>query len=456
MDIALKQFVPSEVCLKCDGCCRFPDEKSIWRPKVAQDESKPLAKDIALDGRLKTTCAHGEEQCVFFNHADRTCKIYQTRPFECRLYPFVLFKKGSETVVAAHLSCPYVQEKGDTKEAEGYVGYLRKYFEQPDIKAFLANNPALATDYSEFGREMKELFTIPDDLLSKKSEFERFAGLAPQQLSTFSFSSIYLWKDFFQFRFEIIDDCLCVFAGNEIGAFLYLPPIGKKFSLKAIEQSFKIMDEANGRHKGVSRIENVPEEMLKNFPQEYISSAKPDEYCYNRRDIAELKGNALKSKRSAYNQFSKKYAYEYRAFAPKDIQECSALYEIWAAHKLAKSSDPVFRQMIEDNRMVHRLAMESCRELGLIGRVVCLDQKVKAYTFGYRLNDEIFCILLEIADPEIKSLPTFIFSEFCSDTELEKFATINVMDDFALDNVRQTKLSFKPSQRISSYIVKKR
>src|SRR3990167_3748083 len=97
----------------------------------------------------------------------------------------------------------------------------------------------------------------------KKNEFERFAGFSKHHLSSFSFSSIYLWKDFFQFRFEVIDGCLCVFAGNEVGSFLYLPPLapfGKKFSLKAVEQSFKIMDKANGRHKGVSRIENVPQD----------------------------------------------------------------------------------------------------------------------------------------------------------------------------------------------------
>lgn len=160
MPTELKQFVPSEVCLKCDGCCRFQNEKSIWRPRVAQEESTALTKDIASDGRLKTSCVHGEEQCVFFNREDRTCRIYQTRPFECRLYPFVLLKKGAETVVAAHLSCPYVQEKGDTKEAAEYVAYLRKYFEQPDVKVFLKNNPGLATDYTESKDELQELFTI--------------------------------------------------------------------------------------------------------------------------------------------------------------------------------------------------------------------------------------------------------------------------------------------------------
>ncbi len=156
----LTQFVPTQVCLSCDGCCRFQDEKSIWRPQAAPEEAKPLTKDIASDGRLKTGCVHGEEQCVFFNRDDRACRIYPTRPFECRLYPFVLYKKDKAIVVAAHRSCPYVQEKGAGSEAAEYIEYLRKYFQQPDVEAFLRNNSALATDYSEYKNELQELFTI--------------------------------------------------------------------------------------------------------------------------------------------------------------------------------------------------------------------------------------------------------------------------------------------------------
>ncbi|MCI0405004.1 MAG: phosphoribosylanthranilate isomerase [candidate division Zixibacteria bacterium] len=38
----LKQFVPQEVCLACDGCCRFKEDSSEWRPKVAKTELDAL------------------------------------------------------------------------------------------------------------------------------------------------------------------------------------------------------------------------------------------------------------------------------------------------------------------------------------------------------------------------------------------------------------------------------
>ena len=44
----LPQFVPQSVCLSCDGCCRFKEEQSSWRPKAVGDEKVQggLAEEI--------------------------------------------------------------------------------------------------------------------------------------------------------------------------------------------------------------------------------------------------------------------------------------------------------------------------------------------------------------------------------------------------------------------------
>lgn len=35
-----KQFVPSNVCLSCDGCCRFKQSDSRWRPHMTKEEQR--------------------------------------------------------------------------------------------------------------------------------------------------------------------------------------------------------------------------------------------------------------------------------------------------------------------------------------------------------------------------------------------------------------------------------
>ena len=75
----LQQFVPSQVCLSCNGCCRFKDEASVWRPRPASDEIEAIRKNglaekilgkeqspLSPDGRIKTVCSDAEHLCSFF------------------------------------------------------------------------------------------------------------------------------------------------------------------------------------------------------------------------------------------------------------------------------------------------------------------------------------------------------------------------------------------------------
>ena len=90
----LPQFVPQKVCLSCDGCCRFKEEKSPWRPKITRDEMNERAlggsglvasifsKQRDEDGYVKAVPCPTGAQCVFFHPPDNTCRVYADRPFE--------------------------------------------------------------------------------------------------------------------------------------------------------------------------------------------------------------------------------------------------------------------------------------------------------------------------------------------------------------------------------------
>jgi hypothetical protein len=111
--------------------------------------------------------------------------------------------------------------------------------------------------------------------------------------------------------------------------------------------------------------------------------------------------------------------------------------------------------MLEENKDVHRIAMENYLGLGLVGRVVLSHGKVIAYTFGYEISKDMFCVLFEVTDPSIAGLPSFIFSEFANDEDIKKYTTINTMDDMFLGNVRRTKELMHPFSRIPVYAVTK-
>lgn len=171
----LKQYVPSEVCLSCDGCCRFKEEESPWRPKVAAEEieltakttgqslpSKRIPKDtITPSGHIKAiSCGQGNHICTFFNPESNTCKIYNFRPFECRLYPFVLTKNNTKVELVVHHACPYVQKTRNQDDFGRYVNYLKEYFKRKEIVDFIGKNPQLLGDYSGYRNELESLFAV--------------------------------------------------------------------------------------------------------------------------------------------------------------------------------------------------------------------------------------------------------------------------------------------------------
>lgn len=294
------------------------------------------------------------------------------------------------------------------------------------------------------------------NLLNQRSLVETYLKQRAFSLSSFSFVTLFGWQDFFEFDFKVINDNLCIFAQHELGRFMYLPPLGGELKSETIEQCFQVMMDVNGK-KGVTRIENVPEEMLSLFPKDqYVFSLKGYEYCYGREDIARLEGNKYKTKRSSYNQFAKNNLYQYMPYEKNMLEECLFLYKTWAESRALIYEDDIYRQMLEENEKVHQLTLEYYKELELTARVVVVNNKIKAYTVGFEISRDIFCILFEIADLTMKGLPVFIFSKFCQDDSLERYKFINVMDDFELANIKKTKMSFHPSKLIPSYIIKKR
>ena len=287
----------------------------------------------------------------------------------------------------------------------------------------------------------------------RKKLFKKYAGRLEFKLSTYSFANVFLWKNFFEFDFKIIDDYLCIFARYDAGTFLYLPPIGKKLTKSVVDQCFEYLGKHNSR-RGVGRIENVAEDQLTSFSSDQFDIYKKGyEYCYLKDDQINARGNTFKSKRSDYNYFVKGYQSQFVPFEKGMLTDCLSLYESWTKKRSALNKDVIYNQMLEDNRKVHELALKNDEFLNLIGRVVFVDKKIAAYTFGYPLSRDTFCVLFEITDLNYKGLPAYIFREFCKDASLRKYRFINVMDDFELQNIQKTKMSFKPSVMFPAYVV---
>jgi hypothetical protein len=118
-----------------------------------------------------------------------------------------------------------------------------------------------------------------------------------------------------------------------------------------------------------------------------------------------------------------------------------------------KFKDPVYRGMLEENLNCLGILLDDYRGLDLLGRIVRIDNAVKAFSFGFRLNKDTFCISHEIADLSIKGIAQFIFWKFCFESEDYKY--VNIMDDSGLENLKRVKLSYHPKKIIPAHIITK-
>ncbi|MBU3959072.1 MAG: DUF2156 domain-containing protein [Candidatus Omnitrophica bacterium] len=284
--------------------------------------------------------------------------------------------------------------------------------------------------------------------------FDRFLRLSPHELSVYAFANIYIWKNLFDIYWVVIEDSLCVFFKDSIGCFLYIPPQGGRIEAGVIEQAFGIMDRFNS-NKQISRIENLEADKLAFYQAlGYECIYKSSDYLCRRIDLARLRGNRFKSQRACFNYFLKHYHYAYLPFSLRYKDACLRLYDLWARERKHKTQDTVYQGMLGDSRSCLEVLLHDYQDLGLMGRVVKIDKEVKAFTFGFRLNQDTFCILYEIADITLKGLAQYIFQKFCSD--LRGYKYINIMDDLGLENLKKVKFSYHPIRLIPNYIIKRR
>jgi len=153
----IKQFIPEGVCLSCQGCCRFREEYSAWSPSLTGEEVENFSRQglpaslISVEKKIRVVSfdKEGIFICSLFNPEKNKCKIYESRPLECRLYPFLLNRKDKKIFLAVDTQCDYARDRVKTREFSEYAQYLAELLKSPQYTDILKNNPHLIQVYTD-------------------------------------------------------------------------------------------------------------------------------------------------------------------------------------------------------------------------------------------------------------------------------------------------------------------
>lgn len=228
----------------------------------------------------------------------------------------------------------------------------------------------------------------------------------------------------------------------------YLMPIGVGNRRKAIEQLMK--DARSIGHQfilyGVSEQDKVW--METEFPHRFISSYIRDlcEYIFTAQKLAELPGCKLRNKRHEIEKFKMNKNWCSIPLTKECIPECISLTQEWYELYADKQDE----YALEDIQFFYWI-INQYDKLGLIGRIVKVDDRAVAYTIGVPYpNKRVVYDLFEKGIKEITGAYAMARHEFVT-KDCIGYQYINLGSDMGEEGLRISKSRYDPDILFAKY-----
>ena len=285
--------------------------------------------------------------------------------------------------------------------------------------------------------------------LEDKNFFQDFFALSPPQISEYTFTNLFIWRNYYHLEWCLWDECLCILARPEGSQPFFLPPLCKKKPKEHVEDLLLYL-----RGQGIREtVQRVPEDLVNQYLKDHdhfeIALDRDNcDYVYITDDLIKLEGNKFHGKRSHINKFKKNHSYQYKPLTSDLISECLEMETEWCNLKHCE----IFPGLAGEEKAIYE-ALKNKEMLGFKGGVILINEKVEAFALGEQLNSQMAVIHIEKANPAFDGLYQLINQEFCKH-EWKDISYINREQDLGEEGLRKAKLSYHPHHLVNKYTVK--
>jgi len=315
-------------------------------------------------------------------------------------------------------------------------------------------------------------YTLKHFELNAKEIMDNYLKEISVDLSDYTFAGNYIWLSTATGFYSIVNDTFCLFILNSGELTMLLPPIGKKEkTYKAILKCFEIMNVHNSS-RNYSKIEYVHEDILEGFVdyleegtliyemlKDFLIEKKLVDYIYKANNLIDLKGDSYKSKRNEINKFIKIYP-NHRIEVLEKSKHGEAVIQLfnkWVKDRttyMPKEEVEIFLDGIYFERFAIKRLFNNYENLDVIGLVIYIDDEIKGFTVGEKINDTTASVIIEKTDFEILGCAQFIFREFTKILKDEyAIEYVNVGDDMGFENLKKVKMSYRPNKLVPKYTI---
>lgn len=268
-------------------------------------------------------------------------------------------------------------------------------------------------------------------------------------VSEMTFTNLFIWREYYRFTWSVYDGSLFVVSLEGANGTYALQPIGVSANKDSVMCLLEwLRDELGETNPSIQRADSRCVSELKSVDGLLIEPVREHfDYVYRKNDLVELEGSKYRSKRNHINQLLRHHIFHYASLDDRYIRDCLSLQEKWC--QLNRCEDDL--DLLGENGAVKEV-LTHFGDLDVDGGVIVIEDKVKAFTVGERLNENTYAIHIEKADPEITGLYQLINQEYCKSMS-EKIVFINREQDLGIEGLRKAKLSYHPDHLVEKYCI---
>lgn len=258
------------------------------------------------------------------------------------------------------------------------------------------------------------------------------------------FLDVYLWKDFYNVKFAILDNkallITMVIDGEDYCA---LPMCKEEHMTEAFDALIDYFNNTLnkklkvylGDEEGI-QILNLDTNL---FKIEEVDDAK--DYLYLAENLKTLSGKKLRKKKNHINAFLRENEgnFYYQTLCCEYTDTILQFLDRWRNNKGKNQEEHLDGELhgIED-------ILKNCKALNVTMAGVFVNDKLEAFTVGsYNKVEKMAIIHIEKANPEIRGLYPYINQQFIIN-EFSDAYLVNREDDLGIEGLRKAKLSYDP------------
>jgi len=285
--------------------------------------------------------------------------------------------------------------------------------------------------------------------LEDKELFNSYFQKYPPQTSEFSFTNLYMWRNFYSFNFMEWREHLLLFSHNIFEAkkipasgnkkaLYFFPPIGPN-PAEIIVSLFENLKDLEF-HRVPERIsENIRNHNKFSSSGIVIMEDRDNwDYIYEAENLKNLPGNRYRQNRRWLNKFLENYNYDFKILTENEVELCKKLQLEWCILRQCEDDE----ELKEEELAIYD-ALDNFSALGFQGALICVDDKCAAYTFGEMLNPDTMVIHVEKAHMDYEGAYQAINNLFLKNS-FEGVIYVNREQDLGVPGLRRAKESYKP------------